>query len=182
VHRTVKEVPLPMALAQALLIGAIMVLSAYPQVLLKPLDTLVTGQFNAGALTFAEGGALVAGGGQFNPVNMMIMVVVLFAVMVLFLLGFGPKTRKVGQLDIVYQGEIPPPPEELHYASRFAQPYRRAWEPLLVPRVTAFWTSLTDNTQGVVDVLRRVYSGNGQTYVMYSVLMVVVFHLLGLGR
>jgi len=182
VHQTVKEVPLPMALAQGLLIAAIMVLSAYPQVLLKPLDALVTGQFNAGALTFAEGGALIAGGGQFNPVNMMIMVMVLFAVMVLFLLGFGPKTRKVGQLDIVYQGEIPPPPEELHYASRFAQPYRRAWEPLLVPRVTAFWTSFTENTQGVVDVLRRVYSGNGQTYVMYSVLMVVVFHLLGLGR
>jgi len=36
--------------------------------------------------------------------------------------------------------------------------------------------------QGVVDVLRRMYSGNGQTYVMYSVLMVVVFHLLGIGR
>ncbi|MEN8007499.1 MAG: proton-conducting transporter membrane subunit [Candidatus Krumholzibacteriota bacterium] len=182
VHQTVKEAPLPLALAQVLLIGAIMALSVYPQLLLQPLDTLVTGQFNAGALTFAEGGALVAGAGQFNPVNMMILVIVLFAVMVLLLLVLGPKTRKVGQLDIVYQGEIPPPPEELHYASRFAQPYRRAWEPLLVPRVTAFWASLADNTQGVVDVLRRVYSGNGQTYVMYSVLMVVVFHLLGLGR
>ena len=43
------ENEMPMAIAQGLLIGAIMVLSAYPQVLLKPLDVLVTGQFNAGA-------------------------------------------------------------------------------------------------------------------------------------
>ncbi len=181
-HRQVKEAPLALNIAQVLMIVGIMVLSVYPQILLQPLNTMMGTEFGAEALTFKDGGFLTTAGGYFNATNMMIMVLVMFVVMALFLLVFGPKTRKVGQLDMVYQGEIPPPPEELHFASNFAQPYARAWAPLLVPRVLGFWKSLTLNISGVVDTLRKIYSGNGQTYVLYSVMLVVLFALLGVGR
>ncbi len=182
VHQNVKEAPLAMNIAQVLMIVGVMVLAVYPQILLQPLNTMMGTEFGAEALAFQDGGFLTTAGGYFNATGMMIMVMVLFVIMALFLALFGPKTTKVGQLDIVYQGEIPPPPEELHYAADFARPYQRAWAPLLVPRVLGFWKSVTLNVSGLVDTLRKIYSGNGQTYVMYSVLLVVVFALLGVGR
>ena len=182
VHRTVKEAPLPMVIAQVVLIIGIMTLSVFPQLLLNPLNTMMVTQFGQPALTI-EGVAITTMSGQtLNATHMMVLVMALFGIMALALLVLGPKTRKVGQLDIGFAGEIPPPPEEIHFASNFAQPYARAFAPLLKPRATDFWRSFTENTAGVVDALRKIYSGNGQTYVMYPVLLIVVFALLGLGR
>ncbi len=181
-HRTVREVPLPLAVTQVLMIIGTMALAVYPQVLLRPLDALVRGQFQAAALTF-DGTALVtATGATFNPTHMMVLVVILFVLMALGLLVLGPWPRKVGQLDIGFAGELPPPPQELHYAANFAQPYRRAWAHLVQPRVMRFWNAVADGGGGAVDLLRRMYSGNGQTYVMYAVLLVAVLALLGPGR
>lgn len=182
VHRAVKEAPLPLVIAQVVLIAGIMVLSVFPQLLLEPLNTMMVTQFGQPALS-VEGTSVITSNGQvLNATSMMVLVMVLFASMALFLLVAQPKTRKVGQLDIGFAGEIPPPPEEIHFASNFAQPYERVWAPLLKPRATSFWRSFTENTGGVVDALRKIYSGNGQTYVMYPVLLIVVFALLGLGR
>ena len=181
-HRHVKEAPLPLSIAQVVLILGIMVLSAFPQLLLNPLNDVMISQFGQSAL--AIDGTVIAtmDGHVFNGTSVMLLVVSLFALMFLVLLIFQPKTRKVGQLDIGFSGEVPPPPEELHYAASFAQPYARAWAPLLRPRATRFWIYLTENTEGVVDALRKIYSGNGQTYVLYPVLLVVVFALLGIGK
>ncbi len=181
-HRTVREVPLPLAITEVVMIVGVMALAVYPQLLLQPLNNLVSGQFQASALTFTGTAMTTATGATFNPTGMMILVIALFALMALGLLVLGPWPRKVGQLDIGYSGEVPPPPEELHYASKFAQPYRRAWEPLVQPRVMRFWNAVTDGSGGVVDLLRRMYSGNGQTYFMYAVLLVAVLALFGPGR
>ncbi|MGD8928883.1 MAG: hypothetical protein PVI22_07925, partial [Lysobacterales bacterium] len=68
-----------------------------------------------------------------------------------------------------------------HFASQFAKPYARAWGPLLKPRVLRFWITATRDVQGVVDALRKIYTGNGQTYVLYPVLLIVILALLGIG-
>jgi hypothetical protein len=132
-------------------------------------------------LPVATNGQLIAAGGKFFPLHMMVFVATLFVGMALFLAVFGPRPRMVGQLDIVYQGEIPPAPEELHFSAQFNNAYFRVFKGFVKPRVSEFWRSVTENSAGVITSLRRIYSGNGQTYVLYSVLLLITLAMLGYG-
>jgi formate hydrogenlyase subunit 3/multisubunit Na+/H+ antiporter MnhD subunit len=181
VHRDIREAPLSLTVVQVALMLGIMALAVFPQMLLKPLNSIVATQFGQEAVTI-DGMVITTMGGQvLNGTAMMILVMAMFASMALAMLVLQPRTRKVGQLDIGYSGEVPPPPEEIHFASRFAQPYARAWAPFLQPRATRFWIALTENIEGVVDALRKIYTGNGQTYILYPVLLIVIIALLGVG-
>jgi formate hydrogenlyase subunit 3/multisubunit Na+/H+ antiporter MnhD subunit len=181
VHRDVKEGPLGLSIVQAVLMLAIVGLGFFPQVLLDPLNAIVAAQFGAPALAI-DGTVMTTAGGQvLNGTAVMLLTMVMFATMALVLLVFQPTTRKVRQLDIGYSAEMPPPPEEAHFAARFTQPYERAWSFFLAPRATRFWIALTENFQGVIDLLRKTYTGNGQTYVLYPVLLIAIFTLLGIG-
>jgi len=181
-HRQVKEAPWPLLLAELMLIVPIMVLSVRPQVLLEPVQRLVTGILGAPGLHFASASTMTTGFGSLNATAMMALVVVLFVVLLVFLLTVGPKPRKVGQLDIVYSAEVPPPPEEIQYAWAFYRPYERAFGLLLKARVTAFWRGAADVAEAVADAGRRFYTGNAQTYVLYSVLFILALVAFGLGR
>ncbi len=180
-HREVREAPWPQLLAEIVLMVGIMVLSVQPQLLLRPLQAALAPWFAAPGVTFSDG-ALVVPGGYFHPWHVMLLVMALFVVVLLLLVVLGPRPRKVGQLDIVYSGELPPPPEEIHYAHDFYRPYARAFGPVLGTAFMRFWEGLAGTVTAVVGVARRFYSGNGQTYVLYSLAVVVVCALLGVGR
>ncbi len=181
-HRDIKEAPLPLVISEVLMIAGVMALAVFPQLLLNPLNAMMHTQFGLDALRIDGTVLTTMSGHTLNATGMMVLVLVMFVAMFLVLLLVSPPMRKIRQLDIGFAGEVPPPAEEIHFASRFAQPYERAWAPFLKPRATNFWRSVTENTGGVIEAVRKIYSGNGQTYVLYPVLLVVVFALLGLGR
>jgi len=181
-NRALREAPWPVVAAQILLIVPIMVLSVRPRWLLEPLQRLVTGVFGAPGLEFANATTVASSFGYFNAAAIMTLVAVLFAALLAFLLIFGPRAKKVRQLDIVYAGEVPPPPEELHYAWAFFTPYERAFKPLLRGAVTAFWRDVAGVSNAVADAGRRFYTGNAQTYVLYTFLLILVLAGLGLAR
>lgn len=181
-NREVREAPWPVLAAELALIVPIMVLSVRPQLLIEPIQRLVATVFGAPGVSFADATTMTTSFGYFNAAAMMAMVAVLFVVLLAVLLTLGPKPKKVKQLDIVYAGEVPPPPEELHYAWAFFRPYEKAFAPILKERATAFWRGAADVTEALADAGRRFYTGNAQTYVLYSVLFILVLVAFGLGR
>ncbi len=179
-NREIREAPWPVLMAEVLLIVPIMVLSVWPQALLAPVQRLVTGIFGQPGLAFADAATMTTRFGYFNAVAMMVLAGSLFVLLLLFLLFSGPKPVKVKQLDIVYAGEVPPPPEQIHFAHAFFAPYEKAFKPLLRKTVTEFWSSVADVTEAIADAGRRFYTGNGQTYLLYSILFILLLAAAGL--
>jgi len=179
-NRQVKEAPWPLLVSEGILMVAIMALSVRPQLLLEPIQRLVTGVFGQPGLHFASATRITSSFGYFNAAAIMALVAGIFVILLAFLLFTGPKSKKVGQLDIVYAAEVPPPPEEIHYAWAFFMPYERAFKPILRKTVTAFWTGVKDVTEALADAGRRFYTGDAQTYVLYTLLFILVLAGLGL--
>ncbi len=179
-HRRIREAPAALLGAQGVLVVGILVLSVWPRALLDPLQGLVEGVFGATGVRTEGAFTLATGLGTFNAVAIMALVAVLFVVLLLFLLLAGPRSRRVRQLDIVYAAEIPPPPEEIHYAWAFFRPYERAFAPLLRGTVTAFWRGVAEVIEALAETGRRIYTGDAQTYMLYVMLFVLVLAGLGL--
>ena len=59
--------------------------------------------------------------------------------------------------------------------------YRKALGFLAQPFVTRFWDSVADWLHAGADFMRRLYTGNGQTYAIQLVGFVVVVFLLARG-
>ncbi len=182
VHRDVREAPWPLITAQYLLVIPILVLSVRPRWLLDPLQRLVADRFGSSTLQAVGDNTLVSSFGYFNAIAILVLVIVLFVGLLIFLLTAGPRAKKVGPLDIVYAGEVPPPPEELHYAWAFFRPYQRAFQPVLRGAVSAFWRDVADVSEAIADAGRRFYTGNAQTYVLYAFLLVLALAGIGLAR
>ena len=179
-NRELREAPAPLLAAQGLLMVAIMVVSIRPQWLLEPLGRLISGIMGTAGVDLSEGLTMTTRFGYFNAVAIMVLAGALFVGLLLFLLVSGPRAVKVRQLDIVYAGEVPPPPEEIHFAWAFFAPYEKAFRPVLRRTVTAFWNGVADVTSALADAGRRFYTGNGQTYLLYSVLFILLLAAFGL--
>ncbi len=179
-HRELREAPPALLAAQVLLMAGIMVLSVWPQALLDPLQRLVGATFGAAGLELEGALTLTTSFGYFNAVAIMTLVAVLFVVLLAFLLFAGPRSKKIRQLDIVYAAEVPPPPEELHYAWAFFKPYERAFAPILRSAATAFWKGVGEVTGALGEAGRRIYTGDAQTYMLYAMLFILVLAGLGL--
>jgi hypothetical protein len=78
----------------------------------------------------------------------------------------------------VYAAERPDRPETTHFAHNFFAHYRRALGFMVEPFVTRFWNGVTEGTHSLAGALRRIYTGNGQTYALHIVLFLLVFYLM----
>ncbi len=185
VHRTVREAPWPTLAAQGVLMALIMVLSIWPQALLGPITAVlnvpgeVTGLAAGGSTMTIDGMVLQTPLGYVNPAAVMATVGILFGLFLAILLVIAPKPKWVRQMDMVYSAEVPPPPEETHYAYAMYRPYERVFAPVLSPRVTRFWGGVTETIGAVTEAGRRFYTGNAQTYLLYAVVMIVLLSFLG---
>ncbi len=85
------------------------------------------------------------------------------------------------QFNIVYAAERPYRPETTHFAWNFFAPYRKALGFLTQPLVTRFWMALTDLLHSGAEILRKLYTGNGQTYAIHLLAFVIAVYLFGVG-
>ncbi len=182
VHKDIKPPSMAYGVAQLGLIGGIMLLSVFPNILLAPMQGFITARFGASSIDFSTA-ALVAGkAGHFNALTMMILVGVLFAYALLLLLIVNPKAKRVKQLDVVSSAELPPRPEEFHFVADMFKPYERAWAPILKTWGTQLWTGIAEWAAAIADALRRVYTGDAQTYLLYPIILIVILVAVGVGR
>ncbi len=177
--REVKEAPAWFIVPQYILIAVIMWISTSPKYLLDQITSLNIPAVGQG-LTW-EGATALSSLGYWNATAIMMVVMVLFIGLTLVLLIKSPKVQKVKQFNIVYAAERPERPELTHYAWQFFKPYERALGFLIVPRIRGFWDSTTDVFHEVGDSVRKIYTGNAQTYAFFILLFGLILFTLTVG-
>jgi formate hydrogenlyase subunit 3/multisubunit Na+/H+ antiporter MnhD subunit len=179
-HRRLKEAPFWIILPQMIFVAFLMVFALVPGLALRHVDAYISNFFPEGALHW-EGLTITSSYGYWSPVSIMVVVGVIFVTLFAWLLFVNRRAQQVKQFNIVFAAERPYRPETTHFAWNFFAPYRKALGFLTQPLATRFWETLTELLHTLADLLRRLYSGNGQTYVIHLLGFVVVVFLLSLG-
>lgn len=180
-HRMVKEAPVWYLIPQYLLLISLMVFSARPQWLFQPLGDMLAPIFAEGQLVWNEGGTAFSSLGYWNGSWTMYVIGIMFVMIFAWLWVQNRKAKKIKQFNIVYAGERPERPETTHSAYNMFAGYNRALGFLVAPGITRFWEWVSEHVTALGDSLRKVYSGNGQTYVFHIVLFIVVVYLFSNG-
>jgi formate hydrogenlyase subunit 3/multisubunit Na+/H+ antiporter MnhD subunit len=176
-HRNVKEVPVWYLIPQYILIIAIMIFSAKPEWILGPIGESLMASFPSQALVW-DGGTAISTLGYWNGSTIMMVIGVMFVILLSWLLLMSRKAKKVKQFNIVYAGERPSRPELTHLSHNIYAGYNKAMGFLVAPGITNFWNSVSSGFESLGNFIRRLYSGNAQSYAMHLVLFVVIVFLI----
>ncbi len=179
-HRQIKEVPFWLILPQMIFVGCLVVFALVPGMALRHVDAYISQFLPSGALNW-EGLTITSQFGYWSPISIMIVIGVIFVTVLSWLLFVNRKAQKVKQFNIVFAAERPYRPETTHFAWNFFAPYRKALGFLTQPYVTQFWEAVTNLLHSAAEILRRWYTGNGQTYAIHLLAFVVVVYLIGVG-
>jgi formate hydrogenlyase subunit 3/multisubunit Na+/H+ antiporter MnhD subunit len=182
-HAKLREAPAILLAPQFIMIAAIMVISAYPRLLLDPLSAAID-PWISNTLVW-EGFALQTQYGYWNAPMIMAVVggVWMVPLIILLLVSLTMNIQKVEQFNIVYAAERPHRPEDTHFAYNFFAHYDRAIGFVVRPRATAFWNAAVEWSHTLASSLRVFYNGNGQTYALFILMYFVAMVLFngGLG-
>ena len=176
-HRNAKELPLCILIPVYILIIGIMIISARPDFILKPIGNYLLAYFPSGALNW-NGTMASTGLGYWDGYSVMIIVGIMFTLLLAWLLILNSKSKKVKQFNMVYAGEKPFRPETTHMSYNMFSGYNKALGFFMIPGVTGFWNWMSDIIHDTANYLRRIYSGNGQSYAMHIILFVVVVYFI----
>lgn len=179
-HRRIKEAPFWIILPQMIFVVCLLVFAVVPGLALRHVDLYLGQYFTPNALSW-EGLTISTNFGYWSPISIMIIIGVIFMTLFGWLLFVNRKAQKVKQFNIVFAGERPYRPETTHFAWNFFAPYRKALGFLTQPLVTRFWGLIIDILHSSAEQLRRIYTGNGQTYAIQLLAFVIVVYTLSLG-
>lgn len=177
----VKEAPIWMIIPQGIFIMLIMGISMFPNLITKPLS-LVVGQYIAKPDWINWNGydiVLTSGmlHGNWNGNLVMMVTMGVFGLPLLWLLLVNAKTQKVKQLNIVFAAERPLRPGTTHFAYNMFAHYKKALGFLVEPKITAFWNDTAEWSHSLSATLARIYTGNGQTYLLHIILYTLVLFM-----
>ncbi len=175
-NREVKEASPWLIAPQFVLLMAIMAVSTFPSLLLKPLSAMLPESI-PGTIVW-QGGTMLSSLGYWNGTLVMWVTMGVFGLVLLWLILWLRNVKKVGQFNIVYSAEKPMLPETTHYAYNFFPFYQKALGGLVKPRATSFWNGVTEWTASTAGVIRQLYTGNAQTYAMQIFLYIIVLYLV----
>lgn len=179
--RTVKEAPFWIVLPQMIFVVALLVFALIPGMALRHVDAYLAPFFGGQNGLDWAGLTITSEFGYWSPVSIMLVIGVIFATLFAWLLFVNRRAQPVKQFNIVFAGERPFRPETTHFAWNFFAPYRKALGFLTQPLVTIFWDTLTELLHSAADILRRMYTGNGQTYAIHLLAFVIIVYLLWMG-
>lgn len=177
--RNVKEAPVWYIIPQVVLMIGIMVFSARPDLVLKPIGSMLSQAnfFPTDPLNW-ENVTASTDLGYWSGYKIMIVIGVMFVVLLSWLLLMSRKAQKIKQFNIVYAGERPFKPETTHFSHNMFSHYYKALGFLSIPLATAFWSGVNNFTHQLAENIRKIYTGNGQTYIVHIMLYIIVIYLL----
>ena len=149
-HEAVREAPAQLLLPQFVLVAAILALSFFPKLVMDPVSAAIDPYF-ASTLVW-EGMSLEMIYGYWNPVPVMASTVAIAAVLFL-LIWLGYKSR---------HSRLTP-----SGVARFYAFHRSALNASVIPIASAFWDGVSGLTIGAAASMRRIYTGDGQTYALH---------------
>jgi formate hydrogenlyase subunit 3/multisubunit Na+/H+ antiporter MnhD subunit len=173
-HKAVREAPLALILPQLGLMAVLMAVSVFPSLMLNPIMALAGKSFQP--IFRFDGSALQSPLGYWDGTLTMVVTGVVFALCLVWMLVNLHNPQSVKQFNIVYAAERPLRPNTTHYAWAFFEPYRDALGFLTRSRAEHFWATFGTGINGLGGALRRLYTGNGQTYALHVVIYVVALY------
>ena len=176
-HRKIGEISVWFLIPVYILVAYIMYVSFFPNTLLAPLGAKLLELFPDNPVVWANHLGTTELG-YFNGTLIMYIFMVLFGVITALLIWANRNIQKVKQFNIVFSAERPARPETTHFAYNFFAPYRRAVGFLEYPLTTNFWSRVADILHSIAGFVRRIYTGNGQTYLVQILMFVVITFLL----
>ncbi len=176
--RKVKDIPVWFAIPIYLMIIAMLILSAKPDIVLTHIGNTIAQWYPQGALTWKATMA-TSMYGYWDAYAVLATVAVTFLVVLLWLWLFNRKPQHIEQFNIVYSGEVPDRPETTHISHNMYAGYNKALGWITRPLVEKFWDMISEFVNGIGLFLSKIlYTGNGQTYVTYVVIYIVVFYFV----
>lgn len=176
-HRKIKEAPIWYLIPQFLLMGFIMLFSMQPQILLKPFGEIIGNYFPSNGLVWENGTALTSLG-YWNAFRIGVIIFIMFGILFSWLYLTSRKVKKIGSFNIVYGAEAPFRPETTHLAHNMFAGYNKALGFLMAPAITGFWKKVCNFFNDISDSLRKIYSGNAQTYMAHILAYTVIIFML----
>ena len=176
-HRNVKEISIWFLIPVYLLLSGIMIMSVKPELILKPIGNYLTTYFPSGTIAW-DGTMASTGLGNWDGYWIMMIVGVMFAMILGWLIFFNRKAKKVKQFNIVYSGERPFRPETTHLAHNLYAGYNKALGFIVAPYVTEFWKWMSESLHTIAGMLRRIYSGNGQAYLLHIIMYMIIIYFV----
>ena len=174
----VKEAPAIMVIPMVILSLLLLVLGAFPGLLFEPIANAmaymgVHVDWNMTVLSNVWGDTV-----HMEPIWTSILIV--FVIAATFLTFKNRKsTRYVTTKDIHTSGEIPEAHENMTYAVDFYRPFERAIEPVLKRKMDEYYNSIGEGLESLFGFLRKIYTGNGQTYAVYVIIFLSILILIG---
>ncbi len=178
----VKEAPIWLIIPQVVFMMVIMAFSCFPNMITKPLSEMV-GAIIAKPEWLSWNGynmvlASPAVHGNWNGNLIMYVTMGVFIFPLSWLLLVNARTQKVKQFNIVFAAERPYKPWTTHFAYNMFAPYRKALGLLVEPRATAFYKGIAEWTHSLSATISRLYTGNGQTYLLHLFLYTIVLYAI----
>ena len=118
-------------------------------------------------------------GNQVNLESISTTITTVFVLTVIFITAKGYKgTRQVSTKDISTSGEIPWDHENMNYQQDFFKPFERAFAGMYKGDMGKFWKELGCAVESLANFVRKLYTGNGQTYAIYVVSFLALLLLI----
>jgi NADH-quinone oxidoreductase subunit M len=171
----VKEAPLMMLVPMLFFTVLLIVTGTFPGFVLKPIANAMNAtmgfsgvQWQMSVLTNVYGDSV-----DLSVVSLIVMAV--FVVFAIFIMLKGRKgTRYVTTKDISNSGEPIREEDNYHYALDFYKPFERALSPLYKFKMSDIYDNIADGLYSFFMFVRRIYTGNGQTYAYYVLIFIVI--------
>ena len=175
----VKEAPVWIVGPQLLLMAGLMLMSMFPNLILDPIIAGIEPYL--GTTVNWENYTVLSTLGYWNGNAVMYVTMGVFALPLAWLMIVTRRPQRVKQFNVVFAAERPERPETTHYAHNFFAPYQKALGFLAAPLAVRTWDYIKGGVESVAGAIRRIYSGNGQTYALHILLMTVVLYLIAGG-
>lgn len=179
-YRQLKEAPFWIVLPQMLFVVMLLVVAVVPGLVLRHVDAYISQLLPSGALRWDEL-TITSQYGYWNPIAIMVIVGIIFLSLLAWLMFLNRNAQKVKQFNIVFSAERPYRPETTHFAWNFYAPYRKAVGFMTAPLITRFWEAMSELLHSLGDIVRRLYTGNGQTYAYHFLIFVVAVYAIAQG-
>ena len=175
-YKDVKEVPFSMQLPMIVLSFAILLFGILPGIPLKAIGGIQSslGLEPLQASLFAMPPEV----GELNTINILAAVAAGCAVAYL-IFRLCRKSRRVPQSDTYAAGSYVPV-DKYQYSANFYERVYQVIEPYVRDRVDALYSWVVEKSEGLFDNVRKVYTGNLNTYALYIILFLCVLGVLKL--
>jgi hypothetical protein len=156
--------------------------SMFPNLLTKPLSAAL-GEYIAKPGWLSWNGYTIwlqspALRGYWNGNLVMYVTMGVFMVPLVWLILVNARAQKVKQFNIVYAAERPYKPWTTHFAFNMFAHYYKALGFWVKPRWITFWDGVGEWTHSLSATVARLYTGNGQTYLLHIFLYVLLMYLI----